>query len=170
MIYVVKQGDSLYKIAREHNTTAAAIAALNELPNPDVLVVGQTLVLPEKLNVNRKSIETNGYAEWYTQQVPARLSQEVRKRGPLLTYMMPFAYEVKRDGTLTGLEWGNLGEIATANRTASAVVLTNIENGAFSDTLAHDILTSEALQDVMMDAALSEAKLHNARDIHVDFE
>jgi len=170
LIYVVKQGDSLYKIAREHNTTAAAIAALNELPNPDVLVVGQTLVLPEKLNVNRKSIETNGYAEWYTQQVPARLSQEVRKRGPLLTYMMPFAYEVKRDGTLTGLEWGNLGEIATANRTASAVVLTNIENGAFSDTLAHDILTSEALQDVMMDAALSEAKLHNARDIHVDFE
>ena len=79
MIYVVKQGDSLSKIARDHHTTSATIAALNELPNPDVLVVGQTLVLPETPNPNRKTIETNAYVEWYTNDVPVRLSNEFKK-------------------------------------------------------------------------------------------
>ena len=74
------------------------------------------------------TIATNAYVEWYTNEVPPRLSQELSKRGPLLTYMMPFAYEVKRNGTLTSLDWGDLGEVAAANKTASAVVLTNIEN------------------------------------------
>jgi len=170
LIYVVKQGDSLYRIARDNNTTVATIVALNEIPNPDVLVVGQTLVLPETPNPNRKTIETNAYVEWYTKNVPARLSQELRKRAPLLTYMMPFAYEVKRDGTLTTLEWGDLGDIAAANRTASAIVLTNIENGAFSDTLAHEIFMDTNLQDLIIGAALQEAKKHGAKDIHLDFE
>jgi spore germination protein len=170
LIYVVKQGDSLYKIARDYNTTVATIVALNETPNPDVLVVGQTLVLPETPNPNRRSIATNAYVEWYTNEVPARLSQELSKRGPLLTYMMPFAYEVKRDGTLTSLNWGDLGEIAAANRTAAAIVLTNIENGAFSDTLAHEIFMDTNLQDLIIGAAIREAKEHNAKDIHLDFE
>ncbi|WP_397536712.1 glycosyl hydrolase family 18 protein [Rummeliibacillus pycnus] len=170
MIYVVKQGDSLNKIARENHTTVATIVALNEIPNPDVLVVGQTLVLPETPNPNRKTIETNAYAEWYTDNVPARLSQELRKRAPVLTYMMPFSYEVKRDGTLSTLNWGDLGEIASANRVASAIVLVNIENGAFSDTLAHEIFMDTNLQDLIIGAAIQEAKKHGAKDIHVDFE
>lgn len=170
MIYVVKQGDNIYKIARDYNTTAATIVALNELSNPDVLVVGQTLVLPETPNPNRMTIATNAYVEWYTNEVPPRLSQELSKRGPLLTYMMPFAYEVKRNGTLTSLDWGDLGEVAAANKTASAVVLTNIENGAFSDTLAHEIFMDKNLQDLIIGAAIKEAKTHGAKDIHVDFE
>lgn len=170
MIYVVKQGDNIYKIARNHQTTVATVVALNELANPDVLVVGQTLILPEKPNPNRPTIETNGYAEWYTNNVPPRLSQEFKKRAPLLTYMMPFSYEVKRNGTLTSLVWGDLGEIAAANRTATAIVIANIENGAFSDTLAHEIFMDTNLQDLIIGDAIQEAKSKGAKDIHVDFE
>ena len=50
------------------------------------------------------------YVEWYTETPSQTLLDEVKKRGPLLTYMMPFSYDVKRDGTLTPLNWGGLDE------------------------------------------------------------
>lgn len=45
-IYVVQPGDSLFIIARKYNTTVEAIQAINQLPNPDQLVVGQTILIP----------------------------------------------------------------------------------------------------------------------------
>ena len=42
----MKQGDNLYSIAKHFGTNAATLASINELPDPDVLVVGQALVLP----------------------------------------------------------------------------------------------------------------------------
>lgn len=46
-IYVIKKGDTLWNIASEHNTTVQDIIRLNQLPNPEQLVVGQAIVLPE---------------------------------------------------------------------------------------------------------------------------
>ena len=45
-IYVVRQNDTLSRIARSFGTTAEDIAEANELPNPNNLVVGQALVIP----------------------------------------------------------------------------------------------------------------------------
>lgn len=45
--YVVSPGDSLYMIAKKHNTTVAAIKALNTLTS-DTIYVGQTLQIPSR--------------------------------------------------------------------------------------------------------------------------
>ena len=45
-IYVVKQNDTLSRIARSFGTTAEDITEANELPNPNNLVIGQALVIP----------------------------------------------------------------------------------------------------------------------------
>ena len=45
IIYVVKKGDTIYKIANEYGVSAEKIIELNELENPDNLVVGQTIVI-----------------------------------------------------------------------------------------------------------------------------
>ena len=45
-IYVVKRGDTLYQIANRYRTTVNEIVATNEIPNPNRLVVGQTIVIP----------------------------------------------------------------------------------------------------------------------------
>jgi spore germination protein len=45
-IYVVKSGDSIFKIAREFGVSAESIIDVNELTMPDRLVVGQALVIP----------------------------------------------------------------------------------------------------------------------------
>ena len=44
-IYVVKQGDTLYKIAQQFGVTTEKLIADNELTEPDNLVVGQTIVI-----------------------------------------------------------------------------------------------------------------------------
>lgn len=49
IIYTVKNGDSLYKIARTYGSTAARIAADNGLLVTDSLVVGQTVVIQQSL-------------------------------------------------------------------------------------------------------------------------
>ncbi|MFQ3546649.1 glycoside hydrolase family 18 protein [Halobacillus rhizosphaerae] len=45
-IHVVKQGDSVYSIAAQYNSTASAIIEANELETPGNLVVGQAIVIP----------------------------------------------------------------------------------------------------------------------------
>ena len=46
IIYVVKPGDSIYKISREYGVPVDAIVSANGLPNAGNLVVGQALVIP----------------------------------------------------------------------------------------------------------------------------
>ncbi len=45
-IHVVQAGQSIFDIARTYNSTVGAIVGANEVPNPNQLVVGQTLVIP----------------------------------------------------------------------------------------------------------------------------
>lgn len=46
-IYVVRPGDTLFVIARRFGVTIESIAQLNDIPDPNVLVVGQALAIPE---------------------------------------------------------------------------------------------------------------------------
>lgn len=44
--YTVKPGDTLTAIAAKYGTTVAAIVAANNIPNPDLIQVGQVLIIP----------------------------------------------------------------------------------------------------------------------------
>lgn len=43
--HIVKLGDTLNSIAREHNTTVKKLIELNELDNPNLIKVGQIIFL-----------------------------------------------------------------------------------------------------------------------------
>lgn len=44
-VYVIRQGDTLYAIARHHNTTVAKLCALNNLSETSILHIGQKIKL-----------------------------------------------------------------------------------------------------------------------------
>ena len=44
--YVVQPGDNLYRISLRYNVTIAALVAANNIPNPNLIYVGQRLVIP----------------------------------------------------------------------------------------------------------------------------
>jgi murein DD-endopeptidase MepM/ murein hydrolase activator NlpD len=48
--YIVKDGDTLSRIAKKHNTTARELARINHLQNINVIRVGQVLHVPWKLS------------------------------------------------------------------------------------------------------------------------
>lgn len=48
MIYTVKSGDSLYKIAKNYNITVEDILKLNYIKNPDLIYPGQEIVISKE--------------------------------------------------------------------------------------------------------------------------
>jgi len=46
--YTIKQGDTLYKIALEYNTTIQVLLFLNPFINPNNLMIGQVICVPKK--------------------------------------------------------------------------------------------------------------------------
>lgn len=45
--YVVRRGDTLYRIAVNNNTTVARLVSLNNITNPNVIFIGQRILLPD---------------------------------------------------------------------------------------------------------------------------
>lgn len=46
LTYTVAQGDSLYTIAHNYNSTVANILKFNSIPNPKLIFPGQKIVIP----------------------------------------------------------------------------------------------------------------------------
>ena len=46
MTYVVRRGDTLSSIARRFNTTVEELLRLNPREDPDLIFVGETLLIP----------------------------------------------------------------------------------------------------------------------------
>ena len=46
LLYVVQQGDSLWKIAKRYNAPLELLKEVNQLKNPDLLYPGQKLLIP----------------------------------------------------------------------------------------------------------------------------
>jgi spore germination protein len=46
-MYTVEPGDSLGSIAEQFNTTVDALLEANNFDNPDLLVVGQRIIVPQ---------------------------------------------------------------------------------------------------------------------------
>lgn len=64
--YTVVQGDSLYQIAKKHNTTTAEIMRLNQLAS-DRLQIGQSLIVNDQPNqtvVSAQSVDSNPPADF----------------------------------------------------------------------------------------------------------
>ena len=66
-IYVIKQGDTLGAIARQFGVTTERLIVDNELPNPDNLVVGQSIIVrvPEVVHTIVQGDTLSGIAQQY---------------------------------------------------------------------------------------------------------
>ncbi|TFB21069.1 LysM peptidoglycan-binding domain-containing protein [Filobacillus milosensis] len=214
IIHVVQQGDSIYSLANQYQTTVDEIVQVNGLDRPEDLVIGQALVLPvgtytvqpgdslysianrigvsyqelanyNNLNPNTplqvgqtiqipspepRNITSNAYIEPTGDTVSNTLQQSARARAPYLTYLAPFSYDINRDGTLVAPPLDDFPAIAEQNNTALMLVVTNIEDGEFSEELGRIIMTDENVQNTLLDEIIQEANEVGYQDVHFDFE
>ncbi|WP_339148276.1 MULTISPECIES: glycoside hydrolase family 18 protein [unclassified Sutcliffiella] len=165
--YFVQPGDSIFSIARRFNTTPEVLIEVNQLNPATPLRVGLRLYIPPQ---PKREAEIIAYVEPRGDTVSEELQQSSRNAAPYLTYLAPFSFQVLRDGSLKEPPLNNLPQIAAQDNVILMMVLTNLEDDAFSDELGRIILTDMNVQNKFLDNIVATAKKYNFKDIHFDFE
>lgn len=212
LIHIVKAGDSLWRIANTHQVTLASIVSLNELPDPNRLVIGQALVIPTKEVVHtvqageylwkiaqnygttvqtiiqannltnpnliypgqqliipgkaKPTIDVNGYIYFFGQNaVP--IVQEV---GQLLTYLSPFAYLIREDGSLQSID--DLPAIRAGNALGITPMMsiTNFTSTYRGENLASVVLNSPEIVERLLANISQTMREKGYRGLSIDFE
>ncbi|MFA5676215.1 MAG: LysM peptidoglycan-binding domain-containing protein [Christensenellales bacterium] len=164
--HTVREGESLYTIARRYGTTTDSIIALNTIENPDLIQPGTVLRIPVR-EKNYGFIEVNGYIEPSTAQRETQIIQEV---GEYLTYISPFSYQARADGSLVPLNDAAILAQARAHRIAALLVITNFSGGNFDTELVDTILDSAQLQDTLIRNMISVLREKGYYGVNIDFE
>lgn len=166
--YWVQPGDNLWAIGQKVGINYLTLAQINQLDPNNPIYPGLRLYIPPK---PKRAAETNAYIEPRGNTVSRALLASARQAGPYLTYLAPFSYEARRDGTLKPMPLQGIPEIARETGASLMMVVTNLEEGQFSGELGKDILQSTDVQDLLLDNIIAETKrVGRYTDVHFDFE
>ncbi|MFC5558975.1 LysM peptidoglycan-binding domain-containing protein [Ureibacillus thermophilus] len=166
--YWVQPGDTLFTIAQRFGLNYVVLAQINGINQNQPLLPGFRLYIPPRQKTNT---EVNIYIEPTGDTVSQQLLDSAREVGRHLTYLATFSYQARRDGSLVPMPIQGIPEVAQTSGASLMLVVTNLENGQFSGELGRDILQSSAVQEVLLDNIIDEAKrIGGVSDIHFDFE
>ena len=163
LYHQVSEHDTLTTIATRYNTTATAIAQANQLKNPNDIFVGQILKIPEK---NIPTIEVNAFITQFGQQG----AKTLRDVAFDLTYISPFAYRMKADGSLEELDDIPIVQTASKNKVMPMMAITNFSSTETGTALATTILGNTQLQETLLTNILAIMKNKGYRGLNIDFE
>ena len=163
--HTVTRGQSLYSIARRYGVTVNDILEANpQITNPSRISVGQVILIPPK-SQKLGSMLVNGYA------IGDISDNVLTKTLPYLTYFSIFSYQVRPDGSLSNMYEEPLINKAREQKVASLMVVTNIVEGkGFSSELARTILSSEDIQNTLLNNIVATLQEKNYYGLDIDFE
>src|SRR5690625_2447150 len=163
VLYPVQQGDNLWSIAQRYGVTIQEIAQMNQLTNVSFIYIGQLLRIPNRA---KPSTEVNAY----TTEIDEAGRLEVLQLGRYFTYLSPFMYSMREDGTITDLQDEGLIEAAQLNEVLPLLVLTNFRNSEFDSDLAASVLRNPEVQETLITNLLAEMKTKGYSGLNIDFE
>jgi spore germination protein len=163
--YTVVRGDTLYSIARRYGLALDAILAANpNITPPYTIYPGDKIIIPlepEKLG----EMEANGFV------FPNVTQNTLNSILPHLTYISPFSYQVRPDGTLTDLADTNIITRASEFDVSPLMTITNIqEEGGFSGEITHAIFNNAEVEDFLIENIINTLNSKDYYGIVVDFE
>ncbi|WP_461205396.1 glycosyl hydrolase family 18 protein [Clostridium sp. DL1XJH146] len=161
----VKPGESLYQIGRQYNISTDELMRINGIMNVYQVPIGLRLYIPQK---TRRYADVGAYVDLNI--TGDNSPKVVDKIGEDLTYLSIFSYAINRNGTLTSINDQSTINAAYKDDVLPLMVLTNYEDGTFSQDLATYILTDEALQDKILDEAIKLMKEKGYGGLDFDFE
>ncbi|HWR22846.1 MAG TPA: LysM peptidoglycan-binding domain-containing protein [Feifaniaceae bacterium] len=162
--YIVQPGDTVYSISRLFDITTAALLAANpQITDIGNLAVGQTLRIPG-MQAARPMIEVNGYAY---PNVSESVLEDIL---PYLTYLSIIGFETNPDGSIIYADDGALVGAALLFHVAPLMVVSNRDTlGNYLGELAHMLLSSDALQQVLIGNIIAHLQETNYYGVNVDF-
>ena len=167
MYYFVQPGDTLYKIGQRFGISYLKLAQINAINPMDPLQIGFRLYIPP---MPKTPVESNAYVEAVNGRFTDEATSAVVEHAPLLTYLAPFSFEARPDGSLVTFDVSPVKAASAGSGAVLMMAVTNLENGQFSDAVGEAILNDASVQDDLLDHIIETAGEYGFRDIHFDFE
>ncbi|MFD1018619.1 LysM peptidoglycan-binding domain-containing protein [Thalassobacillus hwangdonensis] len=159
----VQSGESLWGISQRYGVTMDRIIQVNSITNPSLLYVGQVLYIP----VQSKPVkEFNAYITNMREEG----RREVLALGRNFTYVSPFTYAIREDGSITDMQDGPVINAAIANDAGPLMVLTNFQGRSFDSDLAATVLRNPDLQENVISGVLEVMQSKGYEGLNIDFE
>lgn len=161
--YTVRPGDTLYGIALRYGVSLQSLMSANNISNPNQIYPGAVITIPHKI---RPTIDVNGYIyELGEAGVPF-----VREDGAYLTYLSPFAYRIKEDGSLEPVDDSPLIKEGYAQRVVPMMAVTNFTSTELGGNLAHTVLSNPSIRSTTITNIINTMKNKGYRGVNIDFE
>ena len=167
MIYVVQPGDTLGDIAVRFGVSVLALQVLNQIPNSELIIPGQALLIPQPPQMGQYSIQVNGYA------YPFISPWVINETLPYLNLLSVFTYGFTEDGMLLPppLNDGWMVDRARDYGVARALVLAPMDREErFSNVLLQRLLENEAAQDRLLEELAETMAEKGYAELNIDFE
>jgi spore germination protein len=159
----IQPGETLYGIARRYGVSLQTLMKINNITNPDLIIPGNVLMIPIK---PRRVIDVNAFI-YITGQQAAPI---VRSVGRHLTYLSPFAYRIREDGSLESIDDLPAINAAYAERAVPMMSINNFTSTELGENLAHEVLSSSQISERLIGNVLRIMDQKGYMGLNIDFE
>lgn len=159
----VQPGETLWMIAQRYGVSLQDLIKVNRIENVNLIYPGTTLVIPIK---QRPVIDVNGYIYILNETSPSI----IRSVGAYLTYLSPFAYLIREDGSLEPIFDAPAIQAAIDVRAIPMMSITNFTSTSAGNNLAHVVLDSPQIVENLLNNIISIMKEKGYSGLNVDFE
>lgn len=166
-IYVVKEGDSIDKIAKLYKIATEPIIFDNQLAPPYALAVGQALYISTGQEKKKGEIRTNGYA------YPFISSWVLEETLPYLTALSIFSYGFTMEGDLISPPLKDQWMIENAWEMGVNPILTLTPfgpDGRFNNRLISSVVNDEIAKENLIKQLIKKVEEKGFAGVDVDFE
>jgi spore germination protein len=161
--HTILSGERLSQIARRYNVSLSELLKVNSIQNVNLVYPGIILVIPRK---SRPVIDVNGYIYFLGESaIPI-----VREDGEHLTYLSPFAYLIREDGTLQPIRDDEAIQTALEERVVPMMSITNFTSTAKGENVAHIVLTNPEIVDRLLSNIITIMRDKRYEGLNIDFE
>lgn len=160
--HIVKPGETLFQIAHLYGISLEALLQMNQLPNPNYIYPGMQIIIP----IDKPLIDVNAYTN--TAGEPA--GQLVTEVGVDLTYISPFAYTMKKDGSINPIRDEAILTSAVSQHISPMMCITNFTSKDPGSKLAHIILSNEEIQERLLGNIIYTMRAKGYQGLNIDFE
>lgn len=161
--HTIRPGETLFQIAQRYNVSLESLLKVNNIQDPNLVYPGTVIVIPRR---TRPVIEVNAY----TYQAGEQAVPAIRENGEHLTYLSPFAYRVREDGSLQPIDGSPAIRAAYAERVVPMMSIVNFTYSELGHNLAHIILSSTEIQARLLTNIINTMRDKGYRGLNIDFE
>lgn len=159
----VQPGETLWGIAQRYGVSLQALMKVNGISDPNLITSGTILIIPHRPG---PLMNVNGYIYTYGEDaVPI-----VREDGRYLTYLSPFAYLIKEDGTLQPIDDVPAIQAAQAEKVIPMMAITNFTSTSRGENLASIVLNSPQTVERLLTEIIRLMKEKEYQGLNIDLE